>query len=348
MGYEYVLINSRHRKPHETTSSMNVQLSNPIHKALDVKVMSFSCANEFYNIQEGNNSLQFVIYPVTSLNGFGMLTPHLTTIEVSPGLYTVDELVAAITADLSEYESPIGFQIVDIAVTLLANNRVQVQCVSTEGLAPAPISYARVVLYHPFGDDFYTSVSHRLGFSRTQVVDFIPDFILDPISDRLVAVMPNGRMVDEDLLDFLVWDTEIETGQTRVSDNIGFETYPYVYLKSDALVKHATRTIKNSDGSVATAHTNVLQKIPITVSLFSWIHFFGSEEVFVHSLDGRTITSFDIGLTDHANREFSSRHFKDFSVELMFQTADGEDANIRAITALSKKGYDIRHNCARN
>ena len=337
MGYTYVHINSSDRKPHETSSKMTIHLSNPIHKAHTVKVMSFSCANEFYNIIDGNNEIIILIYEIAG--GVIAVNPTIVALAIPPGLYTTDELMNEFEAALADYDE--DTRNVNVAFEVLASNKIQLQFVSAQNQP------RRVVLfYEQYNPNFYTSVVHRMGFSREQVAGNWVNFRNTDVNGTYEAVTPDGQWVSEEAAPYLVWKTNVITGQIRVSNNVGFESYPFVYLKSDELVKHATRTIQNADGSVATAHTNVLQKIPIDTNIFNWIHYFGSDAIFEHTLDGRTIQDFDIGLTNHVHGYFPASHFKDFNVELLFETVDDEDENKRAIVALAKKGYEIRHNCS--
>ena len=338
MGYHYIHIDSKDRKEYESSSKMTIHLSNPIHKAKSVRVQSFSCANEFYNVLEGNNYFIFLIYTISG--GVVNTDPTVITLVLEPDLYTISDMVDTLQDAINEFTSA-ELESVTISFTLLADNKVQIVCTSAQNLP------RRVTLFYAGNDDkFYSSIIYRLGFSRQQVCPFANSFINDE-NGQIVALTPIGY-VPEDEATYLIFKTNSTTltDKTKSSNNIGFENHPYLYLKSNELVKHATKTHKNTDGSSATAHTNILQKIPISVNIYSWIHLFGSEAIYEHDLDGRTINDFDIELTNHLHSTFPSQHFKDFTLDLIFETIDeNEQINDEAIKALSQKGFLLRHNC---
>jgi hypothetical protein len=62
------------------------------------------------------------------------------------------------------------------------------------------------------------------------------------------------------------------------------------------------------------------------------------------SWTGGRFPIFDIAMANFERQTFPNQHFKDFQLTLEFQTMEAdEDVNKAAITALAKKGYDIRH-----
>ena len=338
MGYHYVHIDSRHRKEYETGSKMTVHLSEPIHRAKSVRVQSFSCANEFFNVQEGNNYFIMLIHTVSG--GVVNTDPIIITLALEPDLYTISDMVDTLQDAVDEYTSA-ELESVTVTFTLLADNKVQIVCNSAQNLP------RRVVLYYAGNDPkFYSSVVHRLGFSRQQVSPFSNSFSNDA-NGQIVALTPIGY-VPEDEATYLIFKTNSTTlaDKTKTSNNIGFENHPLLYLKSNELVKHSTMTHKNNDGSGGTMHTNILQKIPISVNVYSWIHLFGSEAIYEHQLDGRTINDFDIELTSHIHEVFPKEHFKDFTVDLLFETIDdNEEINHKSIVQLAQKGFELRHHC---
>ena len=95
MGFEYILVDSKHRKEHETDSKMKVHLSAPIHHAKSVRLVSFSCLNEFFDVTDEKHTITFVSYNCTSN---ARATPRVVT--VAPGLYTISEMITIINTDL--------------------------------------------------------------------------------------------------------------------------------------------------------------------------------------------------------------------------------------------------------
>ena len=85
MCFEYILVDSKHRKEHETDSEIDVHLSAPIHHAKSVKLVSFGCPNDFFNVTNENNTFTMVSY--NCVNNSRATT---STVTVSPGLYSID------------------------------------------------------------------------------------------------------------------------------------------------------------------------------------------------------------------------------------------------------------------
>jgi hypothetical protein len=356
MGVIYLHIDSKDRMQHETTSKMLVRLSTPIQKATSVKLVSFSTANELYNIDEGNNVLTIHIQDFTVPIFNAIVEPLAIVIRVPAGVYTTERLIEAINVLIYErYPNDEDRANLDIAFELLddGTNRVSIVTNPVEDLPNQPIQQIhRVTLYYPptgQAPPFGTSVIHRLGFSRQQVCPHrVPFGVVNIANDGEVTIhgfnFQGNAGVPENDVEYIRLHPQSPPDDTATSNNIGWETHPFVYILSDELVKHATRTHGNANGSVATTNTDILQKIPINTNLYNWIHFFGSEYTFEHQLDGRTIHHFDISLANSERQVFPNRHFKDFQLTLEFKTMENdEEVNEAAITALAKKGYDIRH-----
>ena len=355
MGKTYVHINSADRKPHETSSKMTVHLSDPIQKAVSVKMVSFTTPNEFFNIIKGNNIFQIKIQDFSDATVAEEVFPIDLDFVLPPGIYTTSEIVDRINSallDVSDEER--GF--LDIVLELsTVTHRVTVTAtpmIDGDGNSlQSPNTVQRVYVYYPHDHDsgFRTSIIHRLGFSRFQVSPHLTPFIIKQIDPELelYAIDFYGKQVVSEFdVDYQTINPLVYTNVT--GDNVGWETHPFIFVQSDELVKHAVRTHSNNrDGSVGSFHTNMLQKIPINVNLYSWVHYTGTEYTYEHQLDGRTIHDFDISLADFEHQLFPNKHFKHFSMTLEFETLDNAtDINRAAISALSKKGYAIRHGCS--
>jgi hypothetical protein len=357
MGVTYVHIDSKDRMHHETTSKMLVRLSTPIQKATSVKLVSFSTANELYTVDEGNNVLTINIQNLTSSSELNeRIEPLEIVIRIPAGIYTTERLITVINSLITDtYPTAADRDHLDISFELLTDdsNRVSIVTRPTED---QPVNtLQRVTLYYPgIGEapPFGTSVIHRLGFSRQQVCPHRAPFVIDSFGpgstgnffDAIIYGSNRGILIPENDVEYIGLNPQSPNDDTATAINIGWETHPFLYILSDELVKHATRTHSNADGSVATTSTDILQKIPINVNLYNWIHFFGSEYTFEHQLDGRTIPHFDIAMANFERQTFPNQHFKDFQLTLEFQTMEAdEDVNKAAITALAKKGYAIRH-----
>jgi hypothetical protein len=355
MGVTYLHIDSKDRMQHETSSKMSIRLSTPIQKATSVKLVSLSLANELYNIDEGNNVLTINIQDFSDAVVGEAIEPLEIVIRVPAGIYTTEQLIEDInTLLLDELVGAMGdARNLDITFELSDDYRVRIVTAEVDPLPANPPTLQRVTLFYPGINEappFGTSVIHRLGFSRQQVCPHrVPFGVVDINIAGEVTIhglnLRGNAAVPPNEVKYIGLNPQSPPDNTAISHNIGWVTHPFVYILSDELVKHATRTHSNANGSVATTNTDILQKIPINTNLYNWIHFFGSEYTFEHQLDGRTIHHFDIALANSERQVFPNRHFKDFHLTLEFQTMENdEEVNQAAIKALAKKGYAIRHN----
>jgi hypothetical protein len=362
MGYEYVSVDSMNRRAHERTSRILVQLSEPIQHATSVEVVSFSTANEFFNVFEGYNTMHFEVYSpfvVSPENRSVFLT-------VDPGLYTGAELVAALNARaLVAAVHPTTGTNVTISFSLDETGRVAIK-VST------PSASRRVVIYQA-GKNYNKSIPYRLGFSRTQTVrtnlqgggvnGAIPNLIRNtfdsaaptPIAEYLdprvgSTTEPNSYIEespfagghDPPRLPYEVWNT-IDSTQNGplathpvVGANILFEAHPFVVLRS-SLVNDFTKTLLEEDdghpsGRCSTTQDSVLCKVNIDRNLYSWIHYESHiNQAMVHQLSGKPLSSFWVELADSNGEAFNGLEFKDYQLILKFETADPHAARNEAV-----------------
>jgi hypothetical protein len=132
-------------------------LNHHIEKAISVEVSSFSTANELFNVKADNNKFTMMIYNMSGTANF-----KNQTYTVSPGLYTISELIDVVNAEIAG--APMGTVSAPVSVEflLLGNNKVQLNTSSASG------QFRRLVLYSN-SNDFHNSIYHRLGFNTQQV-----------------------------------------------------------------------------------------------------------------------------------------------------------------------------------
>ena len=85
--YEYIYVDSKHAKDHETDSEMTVNLSHPIMNARSVKLISFSSPNEFFNVCDNNNSIVLLSYTLS-----GVQTSIGQSYRITNGLHSISEI----------------------------------------------------------------------------------------------------------------------------------------------------------------------------------------------------------------------------------------------------------------
>jgi len=337
MPYEYVSIDSRHSQYHETASEMQVNLSAPILHAKSVRLVGFSQANEYYNVTTGSNTLIFKAYRLTD-----NVTDPLT-ITVPPGLYSISDLITAITN-----QTPTFFSIT-LSFAQLASGKVTIT--ATSATSPAK----RMILFHPRSKDFYNSLPYRLGFAREQVSDsFANNLIQGPTGSVTInykGVTTPEADWDETAL-FAIWrpSSAVAADQVRTGNFIGFESRcPNVYIHSDLVRDFHTTMHDEVNDMQLTSQQPVLQKIDVNVGIYSYIHYRSSlTEAFTHSLSGQAITSFKISLRDDQHQLFTARTYKPWSCILVFETVDDQAAiriNEQVISDNQRRQFLAEHRC---
>ena len=351
MGVKYVSVDSMDRRAHENTSRIHVELSEPIEHATSVEVVSFSTANEFFNVVEDYNLFRIIIYAPLLANP----TSGSINLEVAPGLYTGTQLVDALNAQaVAAAANPVTGVSVTVTFTLDVGGRVILK-VSTSAAA-----VRRAVIFQE-GRNYAKSIPYRLGFSKQQTLR---------VNNRLNAGAPVGhedivaigviynlirrRGLGDNTIEYMdprthqfyaeddpdfpddfpyeVWRTENAAqngaqGEGIVGNHILFEAHPFVTLRS-SLVSDYTKTLMEDDaghpnGHFSTCQDSVLCKINIDVNVYSWVHYESHlNQTMVHELSGKPINSFWIELSDQTGEAFRGMSFKDYNVILKFETVD--------------------------
>ena len=66
MGIQYVMCDSKHQRHHlieeAGTSKMSINLNHPIENPASVELISFSTANELFNVKFDNNTFAIFLY----------------------------------------------------------------------------------------------------------------------------------------------------------------------------------------------------------------------------------------------------------------------------------------------
>ena len=241
MGKTYIHLSSRDRRPHETSSEIRVRLSQPIHKAKEVKVVSFTTANEFYNISEGNNAATLNIY-VRDEYGVSQIHEEYDIL-IPAGIYTTAELVSrmnqAITFDPPEAD-------VNMNVQISQDTGHVVITLSSELDYLATLFYKRDI-------GFYESMWHRLGYTRTQVCGTDTPFNSPGTKYDELPLEAEGAdrqfgPFDDAPYEIFEPISELLEDKQQESKSLGFESHSMLYLKSEELVKDSVMSHMNPDG----------------------------------------------------------------------------------------------------
>ena len=362
MGFKYLLIDSQSANRATSTLPYNpqldIRLDHPIENAISVQMMSFSSPNDYYNVRAHADRFECMLY------NFSVATPFIErrSYQIPTGLYTITQLVDALNeaATANPFGTAASPTLTPV-FSLLSTNKVSITCSS---------SGAGIRRFTLYSANFHNSIVHRIGFSKSQV--FTPDFDSRAFDDfnavntlgnsinspgKLFGVgsgstvLIDGRPEDEwhgTLGKPLVWKTN-NVGETKKSNNVGYEAYQHLLLKSSLVNQDVESIFKQSDGIVVSKSDPILQKIETNVSLYSYLHWnSGLVQPFVHTLSGKIIQSFSLTLTDDAGEPFGIDEAKHWSAVLRFETAEQNDQVTREN---SLRNQDLRfkssHNCAR-
>ena len=129
MPIKYVMIDTKHQRHHTIEkggSTIKVDLNHHVENAISVEVSSFSTANELFNVKADNNKFTMMIYNLSGTPNF-----KVNTYTVSPGLYTITELIDVVNAEI--VGAPMGTVSAPVSVEflLLGNNKVQLNTSSS-------------------------------------------------------------------------------------------------------------------------------------------------------------------------------------------------------------------------
>ena len=175
MGYEYIHINSADRKDYERDSHMTIHLSNPIQRAHSVKVMSFSCANEFYNVGHGFE-VNIVVYKFDEMGVIEEDNPIEINFGLEADLYTIAEMCLLLNDVLTTAVQAV-LPNCTMQFVILSNSKVSLQIVQIKDELTDIVEPLRVVVVFPTVLNFYASIIHRLRNSqepRSQTSQRIP------------------------------------------------------------------------------------------------------------------------------------------------------------------------------
>lgn len=353
MGVEFVYIDSKHRKYHETKSEIEINLTSPINHAKSVKVVSFSTANEFHNVIDGNTTFSVRLYNVATNN-----KSPIKNYVLPSGLYSLQEMIDQLNVLFQADKLVEGSSNTTLTLNLLANGKVSLLIVG-DGVN----THKRCILYYPRNNTFSKSIAHRLGFSRQQVFDDSDEsgvnlLFGDASTPPVVSVnYTNAKGITTSTLESawtgpLIWTTTTTNVNlnTKTGNFIGIEARcPHLFLKSN-LVNDFHSTIRDDSNDLTfTKQDSILQKIQNNVNIYSYLHFRSSQtESLVHQLSGKNIENFTISLTDDDGNLLEDNSFRDFSCILMFETHDNlkiNRINERVIESNQNSLFLSNHNC---
>lgn len=365
MGFTYVHVDSaKQRTKQHHRSEIEVNLLNPIQNCVGMRLLNFSIGNEFFNAIDGNDSVTILFFkqsttPSDDVASMTLVLPHR--------FYTHVELVTELNKQVAiagrsfrayTYNSTYGFYqtavvpsvTIAMEIEFSTNTSALTQAldgsIDTDNVGEytkirvqadsASVAYNRAILFHANNLTFQSSILHRLGFQRTQVMTFNTD---DKRSDEsimafLTATKPlaafgggstgtffstrtQGALTIRQSIDWTDHNqfqtiTQRDEGTAYLvftptaSSILNSGEYPHYKLSSHKCFETLESVNVDCDlindsqilqfGQKQTQLTQILAKINVDVSHGSWINWSGQSEEYYHSLEGQSIKKFNLFL----------------------------------------------------
>jgi len=258
MSYKYLHINTQHLPRAENQTEYSINLIEPIRNASSLELTSFSIANDFYNVLNGNNQVRIIFKRSPDTGTTALNDVFMVEITLEEGFYTHQEMIEEIIRQLTlttnlYYDSSTqtvdadGFY--DIYPKVLATGTsvfaqqttyaVKVKVTQetsgkttfefkqnttvASGLKYALLSYP----YEDYDDLFHDSILHRLGYTRQQVyfsdrdiTDSTQVFLSNSASNNRIN-LTNQRIVLENIVanDVAISSTEVTSFSRNFSNS---------------------------------------------------------------------------------------------------------------------------------
>ena len=258
MSYKYLHINTQHLPRGDNQTEYSINLIEPIRNASALELTSFSIANDFYNVLNGNNQVRIIFKRNPDTGTTALNDVYTVAISLEQGFYTHQEMIEEIIRQLTltsnlYYDSSTqtvdadGFY--DIYPSVLAvGSSVFVQQTTyavkikitqetsgkttfefkqntsvASGLKYALLSYP----YEDYDTLFHDSILHRLGYTKQQVyfsdktiTDSTQVFLSNTTSNNRID-LTNQRIVLENIIfnDVAVSSTELTAFSRNFSNS---------------------------------------------------------------------------------------------------------------------------------
>jgi hypothetical protein len=357
---------------------LDLEFPEPLQHVHEIALQSATIPNEFFNVRQGQNTLTIgwitQDVPTTQSNAF--------TVEVVPGLYTLDNLCTALntqiqaqadqllwtpgnTANGIQFSRPDSSFATDYEVTQI--EQVEKKTFTPNNAAGSNLDgrayYALVHVATPQAP-FATSLAARLGFTRHDV------FVMYE-SPRTSGTAAAGNRLWEnrpDSFDLATIDEMVARGNTSVFEHntdvvgvdasahitkamlSGSETYDNLLLHCDLLSNSTLMTTHLDTGhqpAVATIQrSDVLAVVPNNANIGSNIVFVRpSEHYGGHAINQhRPITKMRLWITDSAGKPFRQYEMPDYVAVLEFTIVEHVPDIMRQVAQLNQnKAYQSRH-----
>lgn len=295
MPYEYVRFTSHNSPLTSTDSRYTINLPKPIQNAVSAHVKSFSMPNTAFNVNEGNNLLEWYEYDDST----GTISINSASLPDTK-FYSIGELLADISTAVSAETS-----LFEILLTQIASS-VSIDTYHTN------LNLTNDV------DDNDKFCPIVVKGSIWEMIGFRPNFLVNPVhhgrvTPSLVIAHITNPIVDSADTRWLAGSL---SGVNHVSQFPPRDSHESYHITSSL----ATAVYEAEADGVA-RHTNYLLTIPNSSNRYSWIQYIPTEPVF-HELSGQTLSSFTIGLADENGFPMKCTEHQVFSVVIAIEYRD--------------------------
>jgi hypothetical protein len=355
MGYEYVFIDSADtHSTNDSGSSVDIKLTRPINNATSVEVVSATMKNDFFNVREGENAFGIMfkaqdddgtptpnilsLYELVNVTAMinpmddshliqDALSHHINNgdygtilpIYVTPGVYTIDtlcdRLTTLITADqfhpaLNPGTTAAGNGLIFTTMADQGYKTVVSRAFDASFDVGSKDIAIQLVTYASNAREYRNSILDRMGFQY---------------AEQAIPMEYAKQMLDIPMIDD---NSAMISTVGLVGAKAYHENHSHMFLTSNLVNGDIQRTYTtNTPGGLGyTRQSEILQVIQVDANMYNYIHFQSNgHNALKHMIHtGRSISTFNLTLTDENGRKFEDGTHHPFQVVIRFEVADSE------------------------
>tara|TARA_Y100000385_G_C13067688_1_gene627492 strand:+ start:34 stop:1062 length:1029 start_codon:yes stop_codon:yes gene_type:complete len=337
--YKYVVIDSSKHINQSVSADFTVQIPHGLNNCSRVCVKSFTMPNNFHNVYGNIKKVQWVEFWKPS--AASPWQAQVFTATLNDGYFLTADLVSEIQTAMTSLDNRFPGETGDTLTSFSISH--ESTTLHNKILPNSSTKQKMFALY----SDYENNVWRNLGFSNNKIIhtnEKIDDIItvLNGIAD--FTTFNDGVRHNQILLRkyHIVYALNNASYQLR-SDLVGHnENHPAIYIASKKLGHDFYRSHKLDDYTVMANKEEYLALINIDVPKFSHIQY-NTETPFWSSLEGKSISSFDIQILDYTGQIFPRESLADFIMVLQFEEVKEIEFSKEEKMAYLDYAYKLAH-----
>ena len=337
--YKYVVIDSSKHINQSVSADFTVQIPHGLNNCSRVCVKSFTMPNNFHNVYGNIKKVQWVEFWKPS--AASPWQAQVFTATLNDGYFLTADLVSEIQTAMTSLDNRFPGETGDTLTSFSISH--ESTTLHNKILPNSSTKQKMFALY----SDYENNVWRNLGFSNNKIIhtnEVINNIItvLNGIAD--FTTFNDGVRHNQILLRkyHIVYALNNASYQLR-SDLVGHnENHPAIYIASKKLGHDFYRSHKLDDYTVMANKEEYLALINIDVPKFSHIQY-NTETPFWSSLEGKSISSFDIQILDYTGQIFPRESLADFIMVLQFEEVKEIEFSKEEKMAYLDYAYKLAH-----